>query len=144
MSTESRKKLHDIYNVIQIIFIILSAVCIIISCMHLFLTGGDKPYSRQIISEYLKYVCIPIFITVALIIGGFILNIIYPQDKAKSPANKYQKFKEAKISSKLITILRICVFAVSIGFITYGFFSGGALAVLTKAINICTECIGLG
>ena len=130
MSTESRKKLHDIYNVIQIIFIILSAVCIIISCMHL--------------SEYLKYVCIPIFITVALIIGGFILNIIYPQDKAKSPADKYQKFKEAKISSKLITILRICVFAVSIAFITYGFFSGGALAVLTKAINICTECIGLG
>ncbi|MBR0385303.1 MAG: hypothetical protein IJI05_01990 [Erysipelotrichaceae bacterium] len=26
----------------------------------------------------------------------------------------------------------------------YGFFSGQAEAVLTKAVNICMECIGLG
>ena len=26
----------------------------------------------------------------------------------------------------------------------FGFFSGGTADVLTKAVNICTECIGLG
>lgn len=34
--------------------------------------------------------------------------------------------------------------AVGIGLLVFGFVSGGTADVLTKAVNICTECIGLG
>ena len=38
-----------------------------------------------------------------------------------------------------------CVFlGVGLGLLLYGFFTGGTVDVLTKAINICTECVGLG
>ena len=40
--------------------------------------------------------------------------------------------------------LRLAVLAAAILLLGWGFFSGGAADVLTKAINICTECIGLG
>ncbi len=35
----------------------------------------------------------------------------------------------------------VCLAAV---LILFGFFTGGTADVLTKAVNICTECVGLG
>ena len=50
--------------------------------------------------------------------------------------------KEA--SPWLATGIRIAVAVVAIAFIILGIFNGGIADVLAKAINICTECIGLG
>ncbi len=40
--------------------------------------------------------------------------------------------------------VRGCVFTLAVVFIILGIINGGANDVLVKAINICTECIGLG
>ena len=43
-----------------------------------------------------------------------------------------------------VAIIRWAVFAVAVAFIVIGIFNGSAQDVLTKAVKICTECIGLG
>ncbi|MBQ7416421.1 MAG: hypothetical protein IJW14_05250 [Oscillospiraceae bacterium] len=43
-----------------------------------------------------------------------------------------------------INIIRWAVFGVAVVFIVIGIFNGSAQDVLTKAVKICTECIGLG
>ena len=40
--------------------------------------------------------------------------------------------------------LRLVLYAVAVAFIVLGVMNGGLRDVLVKAINICTECIGLG
>lgn len=40
--------------------------------------------------------------------------------------------------------LQFAVLAVALLLLVVGFFTGGTSDVLTKAINICTECVGLG
>ncbi|MBQ8683609.1 MAG: thioredoxin [Clostridia bacterium] len=40
--------------------------------------------------------------------------------------------------------MRYGVLAVGLALLVYGFATGGIADVLTKAVNICTECIGLG
>ncbi len=40
--------------------------------------------------------------------------------------------------------LRYAVLVIAIGILVYGYCTGGTVDVLTKAINICTECVGLG
>ncbi|MBR5524012.1 MAG: thioredoxin [Clostridia bacterium] len=40
--------------------------------------------------------------------------------------------------------MRSALLVLGVGAVLYGALSGGWLDVLTKAINICTECIGLG
>ena len=59
----------------------------------------------------------------------------------------YSLFKD-KISAKMQIIClwtaRAVVGVTAITFILVGIFNGGANDVLIKAINICTECIGLG
>ena len=39
---------------------------------------------------------------------------------------------------------RLALLGVAIAILVYGFIAGGTADVLTKAINICTECVGLG
>ena len=43
-----------------------------------------------------------------------------------------------------LTVLRIVLSVLALAALIYGFTAGGTADVLTKAINICTECIGLG
>lgn len=47
-------------------------------------------------------------------------------------------------SERAVTVLRVVLLAAAAILLLAGLFTGGAADVLTKAVNICTECIGLG
>ena len=47
-------------------------------------------------------------------------------------------------SEKTAQLLRWAVLVVAVVFLIWGYCIGGTADVLTKAINICTECVGLG
>lgn len=47
-------------------------------------------------------------------------------------------------SGKGIVIARWAVLSIAVAILVYGYIAGGTADVLTKAINICTECVGLG
>ncbi len=40
--------------------------------------------------------------------------------------------------------LRYAALGAAIALLAFGYFTGGTVDVLTKAVNICTECVGLG
>ena len=40
--------------------------------------------------------------------------------------------------------LRLALLGIGLAILVYGFIAGGTADVLTKAVNICTECVGLG
>lgn len=46
--------------------------------------------------------------------------------------------------SRKILLARYTILAIGVFFLVYGFITGGTADVLAKAINICTECVGLG
>lgn len=58
----------------------------------------------------------------------------------RSPAPIAEKAQ----SCKAAVILRCVIAAVAVAILVYGYTAGGTADVLTKAINICTECVGLG
>ena len=41
-------------------------------------------------------------------------------------------------------VIRVIIAAAAVALIVLGVMNGGMFDVLVKAINICTECIGLG
>ena len=43
-----------------------------------------------------------------------------------------------------VWIIRAVIFAITVTFIVLGILNGGMDDVLSKAVKICTECIGLG
>lgn len=62
----------------------------------------------------------------------------------KAPSQKNTENKETANSEKNINIVRFALLFIGVGILIYGYFAGGTADVITKAINICTECIGLG
>lgn len=51
---------------------------------------------------------------------------------------------QADKNQKTVMIIKFAILAVGVAVLVFGAISGGFADVLTKAINICTECIGLG
>lgn len=145
MTEQKTNKIYRILNILQIIFIIISALCIIAACIHIYITGGDEPYSREVVAKHYTYICIPIYITLFLVFAGLIFRIIFPTaKKEKEFYGKPVKTIQYDNNPRLVLIVRCATLLIASVFIVYGFASGGAVAVLTKAVNICTECIGLG
>lgn len=53
-------------------------------------------------------------------------------------------YKNAKKEQYIIYSVQACILVIAVIFVILGALNGGATSVLNKAINICTECIGLG
>ncbi len=64
--------------------------------------------------------------------------------RAAARGNRGQKPAVAKESRARLWAVRGAVLGLGILFVLLGIFNGGMQDVLVKAVNICTECIGLG
>lgn len=64
--------------------------------------------------------------------------------QAGAEARKASAPKAAPQSDKRLAAARAVFLLVGIAILAYGFIAGGTADVLTKAVNICTECVGLG
>lgn len=60
------------------------------------------------------------------------------------PAGAAVVAQPKKDCSKTLLYARCALLCIAVGVLLYGFFAGGTADVLTKAVNICTECVGLG
>ena len=60
------------------------------------------------------------------------------------PAGEKQPEAEPKAQRNPLAVVRCVLLCLALVLLVYGFFAGGTADVLTKAINICTECVGLG
>ncbi len=54
---------------------ILTGIAFIVSVAHLYFTGGDNPFSRERVGEYLTWLLIPSVITLGMVITGIVYNI---------------------------------------------------------------------
>ncbi len=64
--------------------------------------------------------------------------------EAKSSGNIKEYVKKDCGCRKKAFITRIIVIVITVGLLVLGITGGGMADVLSKAVNICTECIGLG
>ena len=62
----------------------------------------------------------------------------------KKTANKKKSEPEQNTPCKKVKIIQLSILGFAIVIALIGALLGGYSDVLTKAVNICTECIGLG
>ena len=96
-------------------------------------------YTPEIVAERLAPLGPLFFIAVGLVIGGLLAGA--KDESAGKPVRP--KAKTERRQSRPGAVQAV-ILAAAIVFIFLGIFNGSALDVLTKAINICSECIGLG
>ena len=112
-------------------------------------TAGKAEYifSKSDVTAFLKPFLIPLAVLVILLILAAIWKI---QSKEPAPyiepsTRKHLRNGESICAHKALSGRRyFAVYLLAIFLIAAGAVNGGVKDVLVKAINICTECIGLG
>ena len=252
----TKKTVHTVYGIVLSVSAVIAGICLMVACYGIY-TSGDKPFTHQSVAAAFSQIAVPVYICLALVIGGFILDIFLPSEKEKRKvqkqyplilANLHKKadldlcegklrtailaeqkkrktqlfislgilaacsvvflvyalipshFHQSEINTSMVNAmwwllpclaipfgyavfaayysnksiqkeielvklapravgakpapapgkksvlpcLRWGLLAVGIAILVYGYFAGGTADVMTKAINICTECVGLG
>ena len=152
----------------QRLLFVLRCICAICMIAMLFLLAAqvmdiyhDASFSQPMyqmddIIGRLKMLAIPLILCISLIIIlSFLHTLLSPIKSNRIPPNSrmtHQLSQEdgadcsppAQSAISAAGRIRICLYVAAVLLIVLGVLNGGLHDVLVKAINICTECIGLG
>lgn len=133
----------------------IAVLCYMLNTAH-FLSENVTGEIFKMVQNVLPWIAVA-FVTLiaATVANGYISAKLLQQMKAMikngnhAPAapteNKYVAAVKSILRKDLtLWIVRGIIFVIAVTFIIVGICNGGARDVLIKAINICTECIGLG
>jgi len=147
------------------IVIALATVIILIflafNCIDIYLEGNSPTnlsesgvhlspvFSRDIVAARLSPLLPWFAVYVLLIIVSAVVGAKAGKVKRELALNaknrpRSMKARLAECNGKRTNIVRLALFAVAVLLVVLGVTNGGTRDVLIKAINICTECIGLG
>lgn len=83
MTQDKIKRIHRWYGWILAAVLAALGVLFILSCLDIY-TSGPRPYSAEAIALRFRRIAIPVFITIAGIIGGIALNLLLPLEQGRS------------------------------------------------------------
>lgn len=140
----TKKRIHLLYSILLTAMLLITGICLCVACAGIYFSG-EQPFSPGSVAAAFRYISIPVYLCIALAIGGLILDAVFPAESKKRTARKKNDTAppSATKDHKLL-YLRLALLCIGIGIFAYGFFAGGTADVMTKAVNICTECVGLG
>ena len=147
MTKENMVRLQRTYNVLFSIVLVIAGICLMAGVLCIYFSG-DQPFSRESVAATFSQIAFPVYLCIVMTIINIIWGIISPIDEKKPNAKKKPLHNEVTedeiVAEKRYHAWRNIIIVAAIIFIAAGLLNGGTIAVLAKAINICTECIGLG
>lgn len=142
MTKDTIVRLRKIYKILLSISIIITGICLIYGCLSIYFSGND--YSRDIVAKTFSQIDIPVFVSLALIVIDIIWELVSPSTSVQKKAQKKFDTTPNTTTNKNVKITKLIILGIAIITLVLGAIFGGYADVLTKAVNICTECIGLG
>ena len=137
---------------------VLTAVCVLIiaailcwQCLDIYMTGkndslvnGAGIFRIDNISDRFEACKAPLAACWLLICMNIVLRFVTPGKATETGKHDERMYLPGFHPAKHLATLRIMILATALLFILLGVMNGSAYDVLIKAIDICTECIGLG
>lgn len=84
MANKPQHILTTIFKIATSVSLIVAGICLIIGCIHIYRSDAENPYSREIVAQTFKYIQIPIYICLSLVLITFIGALFIPENKLKS------------------------------------------------------------
>lgn len=148
-SVNKEKKCRRLILVIQATVIAVSAVVFLIYALN-----GNNFDNSQINSSMINAMLVLLPCLCVMLLSSVIAEILRNKSYKKEcelisnlPSVKKdttQTLSDTFKTDRKLLILRYVILLAGAGILIYGLLTGGVADVLTKAVNICTECIGLG
>ena len=145
---ENKRKLSTIISIVVIIICSFMGLSYMINIKHF------EPVGELLLEQAIK-MTIHLLPWVIITMICLVIRTIYIEFSArksinivkeiiKSSGKNKSNYEVNKKEERILLISRLTILTISVAFIIVGAANGQAGSVLEKAINICTECIGLG
>lgn len=139
----TKKRIHFLYSIALTAMLLITGICLCVACAAIYFSG-KQPFTPESVAAAFRYIAVPVYLCIALAIGGLILDAISPAETTKRKIRKAVDSPASSQSGNKLLYVRLALLGVGIAIFAYGFIAGGTADVMTKAVNICTECVGLG
>ena len=136
---------------------LLLAALLILTCADIYLTGNapsnrteagvlmEPVFSRDIAAERLGKISWAVILWIVSLAAAVTGCIVRPAEaRGGSGRGRARRMEPLPEQGRRTGRLRAALYALAALLIAAGILNGGMRDVLVKAINICTECIGLG
>lgn len=143
----NKRMIASIINIVVVIICSIMGLCYLVNPNHFIPSGNLLEQAIQMgihLSPWIVISLISIIIRMLYVELSARTSIDIIKQIIKSEGKNSTKFEVSKNQQLILLVSRISIFAIAIIFIIIGSLNGGADSVLEKAVNICTECIGLG
>lgn len=100
MNDKAIKLFRSIYGIAVSIMIGVSALLLMAACLQIYRSGGEQIYTPEKVAAAFVPIAVPIYITLALVAGSFLLAWILPTEKKHLPMQKQYTFLLRKAYGK--------------------------------------------
>ena len=85
-------RIHKLYGIVTGVSAIVAGICLIAACLHIYRSGvaadAAQIYTRQIVAESFAKIAVPVYVCLALVLGGVVLNLVLPTEKPRLKPEK--------------------------------------------------------
>lgn len=103
MLKDKTKLIHLIYGCILSALLVAVGIAFIVSCLDIY-NSGNKPYTPESVAAHFQRISLLVYITIAFIIGGIILDLALPQEKKRPKAIRDEAEALARLNHKAGTL----------------------------------------
>lgn len=96
----TRKRIHLFYSIVLSASAVIAGICLMVACVGIY-RSGDHPFSRASIAAAFQTIAVPVYVLLALVIGGIGLDLFYPPEKGKRPIAKQYDTILANLQKKV-------------------------------------------
>ena len=96
----TKKRIHLLYSIVLSASAVIAGICLMVACVGIY-RSGDHPFSRDSIAAAFQTIAVPVYVLLALVIGGIGLDLFYPLEKGKSPVKKQYDTILANLQKKV-------------------------------------------
>ncbi len=103
MTKETKNRVHLIYGIVTSAVAVVTGICFMVSAWGLYQTGlatDTQPYTVQTIAEAFQKIAVPVYLCIALVLGGIVLNIVLPPEPKKPKVEKNRKLILERLRAK--------------------------------------------
>ena len=94
------KTIRLLYGIVLSLALVVAGICLMVACYGIYQSGGEQMYTAEKVAAAFGPIAIPVYIALAMTIGGFLLHMLLPLEKEKSKIEKNYSLMLRKLHEK--------------------------------------------
>ncbi len=88
MKNTTAKRIRLVYGIVTGLAAVAAGICLIAACLGIYHSGGEQTYTAEKIAAAFAPIAAPVYLALALAIGGLILDFVLPLERSRQKPGK--------------------------------------------------------